>query len=89
VRHSLHQIAGFRLQKFVGHYQPPHGLTHVTAAGRNGLIGCDFKPIRFLTLAGLWDRQAWLGICCLFVPVVNMFSYEIRYGPVLTLGGLS
>src|SRR5450755_4733188 len=53
VRNSLHQLANFRFQKLICHYQRPHRFARV--AGRDGLIGCRLKLVR----VGL---EIWHGV---------------------------
>jgi hypothetical protein len=45
VRHSLHQFADFRFQKFVRDDQRLHRVARVPAASRDCLVGRRFKPI--------------------------------------------
>ena len=58
VRNSPHQVADFRFQKFIRNDQRFHGVADVAAAGRDGLVGCDFKPIRFGLALGI----GWHGV---------------------------
>jgi len=46
-RHIGPQFFHLRFQKFICHYQRLHRIAGVTAASRDGFIGCRFKPIRF------------------------------------------
>jgi hypothetical protein len=46
LRHIGAWFFGQRFQELIGHDQCPHRIACVTAASRDGLIGCGFKPIR-------------------------------------------
>jgi hypothetical protein len=76
------QFFHLRFQKFIGHYQRLHSIASVTAASRDGFIGCRFKTNPVLTLAGFGDRLAWEKI----VPVLFQLSIgSYGYCPHLTL----
>jgi hypothetical protein len=86
VRNRPHQVADFRLQIFVRHDQRLHRVAGVTAASRDGLVGCRLKPVG----VGLWIGRDALrherfrvdlvsGHCSLFVLDVNMVSPSIGY----------
>jgi hypothetical protein len=82
VRNSLHQLADFRFQKLICHYQRPHRFARVTAAGRNGFVGCRFKPGR-RPLVGPERRFAALAVSGLtegWNNVLFSFSLSIHVG---------